>query len=120
MLPHWMVRIGNNVTSVIQYLPSIWTKVPMALHSNLVKFNLEFSATARNLVMKQLFTVATKRCSGDHNSFMPFGGSGGVTTSILLSKYRIAKVLFGTQSNLNVPDICVDLTCGYFLSYCQK
>jgi hypothetical protein len=54
----------------------------MALQSNFKNSNLEFSATAKKVVIRQLLIAATKKCSGDHIPGMPLGNSGGVATSI--------------------------------------
>ena len=68
--------------SVIKNLSFTLSSTPIALHSNDVKLSLEFSAIARNVVIKQLLTEAVNKCSGDHIPGMPFGNCGGVATSM--------------------------------------
>jgi len=62
---------------------STFSNVPTALHESSEKSNLEFSAIARKVVIKQLSTAATNKCSGDQIPSIPFGNSGGVATSIV-------------------------------------
>src|SRR5690606_19016789 len=72
---------GLSTTSVILYLPSTSSSFPDDSHRNETKSSLEFSAIARNVVIKQLLTAAVYKCSGDHVPGMPLGNSGGVATS---------------------------------------
>ncbi|WP_249356585.1 hypothetical protein [Maribacter sp. ACAM166] len=37
---------------------------------------------AKKVVIKQLLTAATNKCSGDQIPYIPLGNSGGVATSI--------------------------------------
>src|SRR5579863_2346053 len=78
----FMCNLGCRRISLIRYLPSIFSNLPMALLSKPTKSNPEFSATARKVVMRQLSTAATRRCSGDQMPGMPLGNSGGVATSM--------------------------------------
>lgn len=76
------VTAGYSNTSDIRSLPSTMSSLPLESHVNDLKFNFEFSAIARKVVMKQLTTAAVNKCSGDQIPGMPFGNSGGVATSI--------------------------------------
>ena len=69
------------MTSVIWNFPSTCSNFPLELHSKLTKSSLEFSAIAKNVVIKQLLTAAVNRCSGDHIFSIPLGNCGGVATS---------------------------------------
>ena len=77
-----IVNTGESVISLIINLLSTFSSFPEALLSNFSKLNFEFSAIARNVVMRQLLTAATSKCSGDHIPSIPLGNSGGVATSI--------------------------------------
>ena len=75
-----IVNCGVSTTSLIMYLPATFSSLPSALLSKWIKFSLEFSATVRKVVIRQLLTAATNRCSGDQMPAIPFVNSGGVAT----------------------------------------
>src|SRR5690554_570344 len=77
-----MVTVGSRITSVIKYFPSTLSKTPFDLQLKPENSNFEFSAIAKNVVIKQLLTAAVKRCSGDQILGIPLGNSGGVAISI--------------------------------------
>src|SRR5690606_6429405 len=74
---------GIRVISLIINLPSTFSSLPLALALKLSNSSFEFSAIARKVVIRQLLTAATSRCSGDQMPAIPFGNSGGVATSIV-------------------------------------
>ena len=78
-----MVTVGSRIISVIRNLPSTCSSFPADLHSKPVNSNREFSAIAKNVVIRQLATAEVKRCSGDQIFSIPFGNCGGVATSNL-------------------------------------
>lgn len=79
-----IVTVGSRVISVIKNLPSTCSNLPFDLQLKFVNASFEFSAIAKNVVIKQLLTAAVNKCSGDHIPVIPFGNSGGVATSIQL------------------------------------
>ena len=77
-----MVTEGSSKTSVIRNFPSTFSSLPFDLQLNSANSSLEFSAIARNVVIKQLLTAAVNRCSGDQIPEIPLGNSGGVAISM--------------------------------------
>jgi hypothetical protein len=83
-----MVTIGSRIISVIKNLPSTFSSFPTDLQLKSENSNLEFSAIAKKVVIRQLLTAAVNKCSGDQMPGMPLGNSGGVATSIQLFAFR--------------------------------
>src|SRR5690606_32783916 len=76
---------GKRCASVIKNFRSMSSNLMLVLHSKLSNSTLEFSAIARNVVIKQLLIAPAYKCSGDHIFGTPFANSGGVAHSMVLS-----------------------------------
>src|SRR5690606_22110 len=74
---------GLSSISLTINLPSIFSTLPVADESKDINSSFEFSAIARNVVIRQLLAAAIYKCSGDHIFGTPLGNSGGVATVIL-------------------------------------
>src|SRR5688572_19802600 len=75
-----MTSLGRNVISVIMNpLSASFSSFPLASALKLTNSSFEFSAIARNVVMKHELTDATKRCSGVQKPSCPLN-SGGAST----------------------------------------
>jgi hypothetical protein len=85
--PFGSVRRDLRAISVNRVAPFLRSTIPLPDTSSVRKLNLEASATARNVNMKQVSTAASSRCSGLHASPGPsksFGGAernGGTASS---------------------------------------
>ena len=56
-----IVTVGSSIISLIINLPSICSNLPFDLQLKWVKFNFEFSAMDKKVVIKQLLTAAVNK-----------------------------------------------------------
>ena len=73
--------LSFGVISVAANFLFIFSTIPTALHSELINFNFQFSAIAKNVAIKQPFMAALKdvgvtKCLSSHSKI------GGVAVSI--------------------------------------